>query len=58
MNWRQVIDRGSRVGGLALWLVLTGFIGLGVVLVGVITGDPTRPDGLVVVLTWVARVLG
>ena len=46
MNWRQVIDRGSRVGGSALWLVLTGFIGLGVVLVGVI------------VLTRVARVLG
>jgi len=36
VSWRTTIDRVSNVGGLALWLVLTAFVGAGVVLVGVV----------------------
>ena len=45
MSWRRAVDRGSHIGGLALWLVLTGFVGLGVLVVGV------------TVLTWAGHVV-
>jgi hypothetical protein len=36
MSWRTTIDRLSNAGALVLWLLLTAFVGAGVVLVGVV----------------------
>ena len=33
MSWRQAVNKGSNAGGFMLWLVLTLFVGAGVLLV-------------------------
>jgi TRAP-type mannitol/chloroaromatic compound transport system permease small subunit len=45
MAWREGVDKASNAGGLLLWLVLTLFVGAGVLL------------GLSGVVVWLLRAL-